>query len=427
MEDKMNLNHSDYEVSESEDEYTPRERKLLQKVKERNRNRNEENDEVLKFDESDISDELEKFEADSDFEERGDNEDYLPDSRAWGKKKQNFYNTDFHDNDYSTYTEKEEEIANLEQQEALEIQKRLASELNESDFNLDMFNITTSAENASQQNEIKVKKTTTDLSDLSKKQKLALLRAEAPEFEGLVQDFNERMTEAKDLLIPVMKIINPCEELPKHPFVDFIKCRLKLILDYCTNISFYLMLKAKRTKVKNHPIVKRLVQFRQLINQLDDIFEYVIQPQITVLLSQANEKSSPDSFKEKLLNILKPKANIDGEQSDEESEEEKPLFSANQDDNDEDINEQSLEQMDIEEEEKDAGKRKITRQIAKNKGLTVSKRRELRNPRVKNKLKFTKAVKRRKGAVQPIRSKAEVYGGEKTGIKTHVKRSVKIK
>lgn len=44
-------------------------------------------------------------------------------------------------------------------------------------------------------------------------------------------------------------------------------------------------------------------------------------------------------------------------------------------------------------------KRAITYQIAKNKGLTPHKKKELRNPRVKHRMKFRKAVIRRKGQV----------------------------
>ena len=192
MADKLDLNYENgYEVSDSDEEYTQRERNLLKKVRKGNKKDENSDEEVLKFS---SDDEPEKFEADSDFD-GNEPEDGLPDTRSWGKKKSTFYNTDFHDNDYRTYTEKEEEIANLEQQEALDIQKRLASELNETDFNIEMFALP----QTEQQEEVKVSATKTDFSDLSKKQKLALFKSEAPEFDGLVQDFSNRMTEYKEL------------------------------------------------------------------------------------------------------------------------------------------------------------------------------------------------------------------------------------
>lgn len=52
----------------------------------------------------------------------------------------------------------------------------------------------------------------------------------------------------------------------------------------------------------------------------------------------------------------------------------------------------------IDEDEND-GKRPITYQIAKNKGLTPHRKKELRNPRVKHRMKYRKAKIRRKGQV----------------------------
>lgn len=47
----------------------------------------------------------------------------------------------------------------------------------------------------------------------------------------------------------------------------------------------------------------------------------------------------------------------------------------------------------------DAKKRAITYEMSKNKGLTPHRKKEQRNPRVKHKLKYRKALIRRKGAV----------------------------
>lgn len=416
MPDKLSLEYeNDYEVSDSDDGYTERQKTLLKKAR-KGKKVESEDEEVLGFDDDDSD--PEKFEAESDFDEPTNEGDDLPDDRAWGKKKSAFYNTDFQDNDYKGYTEREEEIANQEQAEALQIQKRLASELNENDFDLDMFVLPASEEP-------EIKSTKTDLSDLSRKQKLAAFKAEAPEFDGLVQDFEERFSESKDLLVPALELLKSVD-FPNHPLVEFVECRNQLIVNYCTNISFYLMLKAKRVKVCNHPLVKRLIQFRQLICQLDDIFEYVVKPQLKILLEDTENSESP-----KLLMLQNLKAQLESTDLNEETSEEgdevvQPLF--NQKDlSESDDDDGGVEKMDDGELEESHIKRQITRQIAKNKGLTATKRRELRNPRVKNKNKFRKAVIRRKGAVREVRSKVDLYRGEASGVKTHLKRSVTIK
>lgn len=423
MADKINLDYeNNYEASDSENEYTERQKSLLKKVRKGRKHDGDSEEEIYAFDDNDS--EPEKFEAESDFDEPADDGDDLPDDRAWGKKKSAFYNTDFQDKDYRGYTEREEEIANQEQAEALQIQKRLANELNESDFNLDMFVL---PEQQQEPEELSIRKTKTDLSDLSRKQKLALFKAEAPEFDGLVQDFEERFTESKDILIPSLELLKSVD-FPNHPLVEFVESRNQLIINYCTNISFYLMLKAKRVKVRNHPLVKRLIQFRQLICQLDDIYEYVVKPQLEVLLAEtggAGAKSS-DNPKLKMLQNLKSQleSNVPSEGTSEEGDDVvQPLFTHKYSSESEDDG----GKMETEEVEDENTKRQITRQIAKNKGLTATKRRELRNPRVKNKIKFRKAVIRRKGAVREVRSKVDLYGGEASGVKTHLKRSIKIK
>ncbi len=73
------------------------------------------------------------------------------------------------------------------------------------------------------------------------------------------------------------------------------------------------------------------------------------------------------------------------------------------------------------------GARKIDRAIEKNRGLTPHRRRDLKNPRKKNRVKFEKATVRRKGQVQAMReAPGGGYGGESTGINARVSKSVRF-
>lgn len=73
-----------------------------------------------------------------------------------------------------------------------------------------------------------------------------------------------------------------------------------------------------------------------------------------------------------------------------------------------------------------AAARGVTREIQKNRGLTPHKKKELRNPRKANRIKFAAAEKRRKGAVVAVRKPDGPYGGEATGIKSKIVKSVKL-
>lgn len=80
--------------------------------------------------------------------------------------------------------------------------------------------------------------------------------------------------------------------------------------------------------------------------------------------------------------------------------------------------------MDASDEE---GKRAVTYQIEKNKGILPQKKKELKNPRVKHRMKYRKAKIRRKGQVREARTEMHRYGGETSGIRAGIKRSIKLK
>ena len=81
----------------------------------------------------------------------------------------------------------------------------------------------------------------------------------------------------------------------------------------------------------------------------------------------------------------------------------------------------------IEETVGEGEKRAASYEIMKNKGLTPHRKKENRNPRVKKRMAYDKALMRRKGQVREVITGAAAnYGGELTGIKKNISRSRKI-
>ena len=73
------------------------------------------------------------------------------------------------------------------------------------------------------------------------------------------------------------------------------------------------------------------------------------------------------------------------------------------------------------------GERAINRTILKNRGLVAHKAKINRNPRVKKREQYRKALIRRKGAVREVRTdEGHKYGGESTGINRGISRSRKL-
>ncbi|XP_063536531.1 something about silencing protein 10 [Cydia strobilella] len=447
-----------YEPSDSEDEYSEEEKELLEKVRKRKHQNSDSEEEMYAFSESDEDSDGKKDDlgiADSDVEGQEKSDDDLPDSKAWGKNKRSYYATDYVDEDYGGFGN-DERAALDEEEEARNIQKRLLEQLGEEDFTEDYINkLAAKAKDA----ESFVK---SDLSQMSKRQKVQLLEKESPEFAGLIDDFKSKLTVAKDDLHPVLRLVND-GKLPKCPASKFVKTNFDLILHYCTNISFYLLLKSQRINIQNHPVIKKLYQYRQMLNKMEPIYLEVVKPQIDNILHAVsnnlelqvteqkevskkrksdNVPAEPTSKKVKLISALEKDEGEDTGVSDNEDE-----YEDNQSEvdhvakNHDESEESGFSDNDGLPQEKDdskpstsqdivpvdGDKREITYQIAKNKGLTPHRKREQRNPRVKHKLKYRKAKIRRKGAVRTPRTEVTRYGGEASGIKANVKKSIKIK
>nr|CAD7398402.1 unnamed protein product [Timema cristinae] len=395
----------EYVPSDSEDEYSENEKILLEKTRKgRSRNIIDSEEEVFGLNDSDDDDGGKKGDvvADSDLDAQEDGDD-LPNVRAWGQSKRDFYHTDYVDQDYGGFDGKDAVAAEYEEQEARAIQQRLAEQLDEGDFSLDIFTKKPEEPSVAEGEEEVIK---TDLSKLSKRQKLALLQKEAPEFSSLVQDF-------KGI--------------------------------YCTNISFYLLLKARRISVQSHPVVRRLYQYRQLLKQLEPVDQEVMTSQIDTILKLVEDGASitpadgngqQDSTKAKSRKLLRLLSKSQTQNVDSEDIEavHPPVKKSNlvEMEQDADLNSQPEEEGDVAEgksvgEDEGDEKRAITYKMAKNRGLTPYRKKELRNPRVKHRIKYRKAKIRRKGQVREPRYEIQRYGGEISGIKTSVTRSTKIK
>ncbi|XP_028303620.1 something about silencing protein 10 [Gouania willdenowi] len=399
-------------------------------------------EEVMALDDSESSEEDDDDDDDEEEEEgtdmesdlEGKNMDELPNEMAWGTRKKMFY-----DSDYGLAKGKSQEDLETEEQEeeeeAIKIQKRLAANLSEEDYDLNLFE-EFAVEDESKTTEEKdhiVK----DLKQMSRKEKMKLLRKESPELLDLIQDFKAKLTELKDEVQPLVQMVKD-GKIPAGKGADYLRTKQQLYLNYCTNISFYLVLKAKRIPVHNHPVIERLLTYRNLINELGAV-DARLASQYRLLL--AGEETTSKPVKGKKTKVSR-----------ENNEDDKEVTAEVENDSDSDLDEEAalryyrkveeriklkrksndtgneeFEEKEDEEELDPDGKRGITYQMAKNKGLTPKRKKIDRNPRVKHRHKFKRAVIRRKGQVREVRREETRYSGELSGIRAGVKKSVKLK
>ncbi len=123
---------------------------------------------------------------DEDILGRRDPEDGIPDSRAWGKKSSVFHNTDYVDQDFGGFEGSDAEMAEQEEAEAKEIQKRLTAEFDESDF-LGLVP-TVSAGTKSKKGDKDKEILKMDFDSLSVAEKRKLVQRECPEVIHLLEE-----------------------------------------------------------------------------------------------------------------------------------------------------------------------------------------------------------------------------------------------
>lgn len=230
------------------------------------------------------------------------------------------------------------------------------------------------------------------------------------------------MTEVRDVYAPFFKLVDD-GTVPECEAVDFVRTRYRIILNYCTNISFCLMLRVKGIRVKGHPVVNRLAQYNELLNKIDECKQEDLLKQVADIVRAAKENKPLYSLsdgselqytkkkkkKEKsTLNSLSKNLAHQKKMKNQEKYEFDRTEEIDDKDDIETMNDEDYAVLDEREDNKEEGKRAITYEMAKNKGLTPYRKKEQRNPRVKYRNKYHKALIRRKGAVSVKQKKLNV-------------------
>ena len=430
-------------------------------------------EEVLALSGTDSEDEGE--EGDGDEEEKG----------GWGSRKKHYYGGNTGEEMEEDVGESDLEEDRAEEVEASKLQRKQLDDMEEEDF-LDTFSLPVGQKVEQEKEKVDdtAPQVTRDLSQLTRKEQLALFKQKAPEFEGVVADFQLKMAEAARLAR--VAALAETGQLPEGPQMDFVRSKLQLLLNYSTNIAAYLMFRAQGESLTLHPVTGRLVQYRQLLDSLKPMDE-VVMPGVEALLQRLDlgeevstlvreerrrERRKAEGGRKKKLSLAqKEEDQIVPEKKRKRKKKSKDpeegalenLSALTQDERmavelynvikksrkNEDLDDESadedglLDSLDrvedapeestgattndgAEYDEEGEEKRAVTYKMAKNKGLMPKRSKLQRNPRLKNRMKFEKATKKRKGAVRPIRDQQTKYSGEAFGVNARVKKGVKL-
>lgn len=420
------------DVSSSEDEDDSDDGEVSEENDDVDHHHKEESDEDDLFMEDDIADEPE-------FK--------LPDERAWGKNKWRYIGTDTSDETIlRKLRRQDEEYAKLEEETARKLQERMAAELQ--DFAAD--DLIPQEEDSGKLDEGTTDSVVEmDLSRLSQAKRLELLQRESPEFIPLIADLQEKCEDLRSFLAPLMEGVR-MGQVTSRPICQYITTKYRLVINYVCVLNVYMVTKCQQGTMNDHPIIIRLSQYRQLLEELvpcDDKLRTYLENLIPTIVaakaaedtSQAAPEKKPGKRKKlqllskkdvtkvakktKLSDLLEGSDLSDDEHHVIKREVENKVAEASSDEEHK-VNEPAeVEENDLDPE----GRRPISYQITKNKGLLPSRSKEQRNPRVRYRKKYQTKLKKRKGQVREVRKEMNRYEGEVSGIRSHTIKSIRIK
>jgi U3 small nucleolar RNA-associated protein 3 len=229
-------------------------------------------DEVLAFDDDDsmASDDDNEYQQIEGDDEEGEMDEDL--GGSWGSSRKIFYNDDANVDD---------EDAKLEEQEAIQIQKKYYDMLEKNDFGLDLFQQKPTAAMSTDRNldEQSLRRhiiLPDNLRELSSNERLQLIRDQSPELEPLCNEFKNIFDDLKIYLLPFIQLVidtSSLEEFHNFSGWQFILSVLELYLTYCSYLSLYLMMKSTDLNLLKHPILNDIEQYRKLCQLVDEDFQ----------------------------------------------------------------------------------------------------------------------------------------------------------
>jgi len=94
-----------------------------------------------------------------------------------------------------------------------------------------------------------------------------IIVSDSPELLGLLDSLSTSLREVKQHLEPLLARLKE-GGLPTCSGLSFLEAKHQLLLSYCTNIAFYIVLKSEGRRVEDHPVVERLVHVRTLLEKM---------------------------------------------------------------------------------------------------------------------------------------------------------------
>uniref|UniRef100_F1L308 Something about silencing protein 10 n=1 Tax=Ascaris suum TaxID=6253 RepID=F1L308_ASCSU len=371
--------------------------------------------------EGDISSDEEEFQQDddslfdSDEEKETSLNEALPSADRWGRKRQAYYHTSYVDADFGGMNESDEELAELEREDATRRQKKLDAALQAVRFD----------DLGDEAIQVAPKKKAIDLEAMSEEQKLQYFLDKNPEFTRMVDEYKEKRELMNTRILPLLKVINALHTERRTVLEQQLRSAVALFSSYLLNLLFYMCLKTttnlnideNKKYVDEHPVIDSIISQKKKISTVEEFLNANASALTRILRKVTANKS--------LSKIIEQSGMVDDVMSRKKNSGviamESPTNHFNEPvDDDQIVNEQIEETM-------ESGKRAITSQIEKNKGLSVKRKKGTQHSRVKKRKQFEKAMIKKRSQKPDVRKELKPYAGETRGIRASTIKSIKLK
>jgi hypothetical protein len=237
-------------------------------------------------DDDDDDDEVEDMEATlrqnalllSDNDEDDDEDEVVGGGdQKWGKNK------------FTFYQEKEEDSSSsderLHEEEAVRIEAQKLAQMKTSDF----FNLPEEEEATSKTK--KIKKIKNKKGSKAEEEQVVVehigsgSKGKDKELAALTADLRAKVKELRETVQPLLQKAE-AGEIETSSGLAFMELKNVLLLNYCLNLQFYLLLKAEGRPVKDHPVIEELVRLRLLLEKTKPIDDK-LRPQVNRMLKTA--------------------------------------------------------------------------------------------------------------------------------------------
>ncbi|XP_071921746.1 LOW QUALITY PROTEIN: protein THALLO [Coffea arabica] len=232
---------------------------------------------------------------------------------VWGRAKSTFYDAD--NTDYEIQSS-DEELPAEEEEEVLRLQKEKAKSLTEEDFGLE--DVTDNegdkertfeeilvhgkpacepyaSKEGKEDNATVYEEVKKDINALTREEQMDVLNSSAPELVGLLSELDDVLGQLENKVNPLLSQIRDVKNAIKGG-MHYMEIKQQLLLSYCQAIAFYLLLKSEGQPVRDHPVISRLVEIKNLLDKMKELGDN-LPPELQDIL----DKNEPALRVEKLV------------------------------------------------------------------------------------------------------------------------------